>query len=325
MSISVSARELHQNTIVVDAHCDTLTDLLKKRRSLNQLSTAGHLDLPRMKAGGINLQFFAAFISPEFKYTALSRTMEIIDLFYSEMELNSEDIVPVKNAESIYKVIEEGKIAALLTIEGGEALMGELYNLRMLYRIGVRGLTLTWNGRNELADGVGEQYTGGGLTGFGKAVVQEMNRLGMIIDVSHISERGFWDVLDLSSTAVIASHSNCKNICDHPRNLTDAQIVALAQKGGVVGLSFVPQFISSTHGDLDKFLNHVDHIACLAGVDCIGLGSDFDGIDNVAKGLEDGTKLPDITEGLLKRGYREEDIKKILGGNLLRVISNILR
>ena len=324
MFLSSMAQELHRKSVVVDAHCDTLTALLKEKRSLGELSTSGHIDLPRMRAGGINLQFFAAFIAPEYRHTALIRVMEIIDVLYREAEQNAGYMVFVKDKNSLDKAFTEEKIAALLTIEGGEALMGELSVLRMLYLLGVRGLTLTWNGRNELADGVGEG-SAGGLTDFGKAVVREMNSLGMLIDVSHISEKGFWDVLELSAAPVIASHSNCKKLCEHRRNLTDDQILALNQGGGVVGLSFVPQFINSSEADLNSFLDHVDHVAELAGLDCIGLGSDFDGIDTVTAGLEDCTRMPFITEGLLKRGYGEEAIKKILGENFLRVIRKILR
>jgi membrane dipeptidase len=325
LQIRDSAQALHRESIVVDAHCDTITALMKESRSLGELSSCGHIDLPRLKLGGIKVQFFAAFIAPEYKYTALTRTLEIIDLFYREAKLNEAIMLPVKDNASLDRSLAEGKIAAFLTVEGGEALMGELYVLRMLYRLGVRSLTLTWNGRNDLACGVGEGSAAGGLSIFGRAVVREMNSLGMLIDVSHLAEKGFWEVMELSAAPVIASHSNCQKLCRHKRNLTDEQILSLKKAGGVIGLSFVPQFISAAGADLDSFLDHVDHIAALAGVDCIGLGSDFDGIDAAVPGLEDCSRLPCITEGLLQRGYSEEDIKKFLGGNFLRVIRKILR
>lgn len=183
---------------------------------------------------------------------------------------------------------------------------------------------MTWNGRNELADGVGESETEGGLTRFGRAVVQEMNRLGMVVDASHLSEAGFWDVLEVSNQPVITSHANSRCICNHRRNLTDEQIRALAARGGVIGLTFYPDFIHPDQPSLEKLLDHMDHIISLAGVDCIGLGSDFDGIDQVTSGLEDISRLPAITEGRWRRGYREEEIAKILGGNFLRVLQQVL-
>lgn len=316
--------EFHFKVPVIDAHCDTLTVIEEQGRRFGERSLLGHVDLPRLIEGGVSLQFFAAFIAPEHRNQALCRALEIIDLFYRELEDNSNKVMLVKSLKDLEEAFSRRRFAALLSIEGGEALSGNLAVLRMLYRLGVRSITLTWNHRNELADGVAERCTGGGLTNFGKDAVLEMNRLGILVDVSHLAERGFWDVLGLSRHPVIASHSNCKKLCDHPRNLNDEQIKALAKNKGVMGICFYPHFINAQNPSLEKLLDHVDHIADIAGVDCIGLGSDFDGIDEVTPGLEDATSFPLVTEGLLKRGYKIEEVAGIMGGNFLRVIKSVL-
>ncbi len=316
--------DIHFSSIVVDAHCDTLTALPKEKRKLGKESGVGHLDLPRLRLGGVNLQFFAAFIAPEYRENPLARALEIFDIFFEEAAAASDLVEQVLTYSDIERIVSQGKVAAFLTVEGGEALAGRLEVLRMFYRLGVRGLTLTWNGRNDLGDGVGESGTGGGLTAFGKAVVMEMNRMGMVIDVSHLSPRGFWDVINVSAKPVIASHSNCRALCDHPRNLDDDQIRALAAGGGVVGLCFYPDFIHRESPCLESLLDHAVHLAGLGGVDCIGIGSDFDGMEAVIPDLADVTRLPLVTEGLLRRGFSAEEVRKILGGNLLRVLGLVL-
>lgn len=316
--------DIHFSTIVVDAHCDTLTALRKEGRRLGEESGAGHLDLPRLFLGGVNIQFFAAFIAPEYRDNPLARALEILDIFYEEAAAGSSLVETVFKYSDIERIVSAGKVAAFLTIEGGEALAGRLEVLRMFYRLGVRGLTLTWNGRNELGDGVGESGTGGGLTAFGKAVVREMNRMGMVVDVSHLSPRGFWDVIGQTVKPVIASHSNCRALCDHPRNLDDGQIKALADAGGVVGLCFYPDFVDKEAPCLESLLDHAVHLASLGGVDCVGIGSDYDGMEAAIPDLADVTRLPLVTEGLLRRGFSEEEVRKILGGNMLRVLSQVM-
>lgn len=324
MEIDIAARELHFSSLVVDAHCDTLTVLDRQGRRLGQQSSKGHTDLPRLALGGVNVQFFAVFISNEYRDNPLARALQVFDTFFAEMEENREKAGVVQTSRDIESIVSRNKVAALLTVEGGEALAGRIEVLRMFYRLGVRGLTLTWNGRNELGDGVSEAGTGGGLTRFGLAVVREMNRLGMLIDVSHLSERGFWDVLKESDKPVIASHSNCRALYDHPRNLKDEQIKELAASGGVVGLCFYPVFLGAGQASLEMLLDHAAHLAGVAGVDCIGLGSDFDGIECVIPQLDDISRLPLLTGGLLRRGFSPGEVKKILGGNFLRVIKQVM-
>ncbi len=319
----LDGEQLHQESIVVDAHCDVLTALEQEKRRLSERSRVGHVDLPRLKQGGVNVQFFAAYISPADRPQAVARALVLIDRFYAAIAENAREMMPVKSFADLQEALAGGKLAALLTIEGGEALNGRIEVLRMFYRLGVRCLTLTWNHRNEIGDGVFEERTKGGLTRFGVAVVEEMNRLNMLVDVSHLAEPGFWDVLAVSKKPVIASHSNCRKLCAHPRNLTDEQIKALAAAGGIVGLCFYPALVHPEKPVLNRLLDHVDHIAGLAGVDYIGLGSDFDGFQGALPGLEDVSRLPVLTEGLLRRGYREEEIRKILGGNFLRLLKEL--
>ncbi|KUK83409.1 MAG: Zn-dependent dipeptidase, microsomal dipeptidase-like protein [Pelotomaculum thermopropionicum] len=316
---------LHDESIVVDAHCDTLTAMLEQQRHLGEFSGKGHLDLPRLRTGGIKVQFFAAFIAPKFKQFALHRALELIDLYYREIEANNKDIVHIESLAGIYDALTSGKIAALLSVEGGEALECRLDVLRMLYHLGVRSLTLTWNKRNELGDGVLEGNTGGGLTSFGLAVVKELNRLGILVDVSHLSEKGFWDVLKYSKQPVMASHSNCQAICAHPRNLNDQQIKALAEEGGVMGITYVPDFLGGKAASVNEVLDHIDHAVSIGGMNCVGLGSDFDGMVQTPSGLEDCSKISVITRGLIERGYHHSAVKKILGDNFLRIIKQVLK
>ncbi len=304
--------------VVVDAHCDTLSVLGDQRLRKNM----GHVDIERMQMAGITVQFFAVFVAPVYRGRELAMALEQIDKFYRELE-SDPDIKPVRCVRELKDCITRGHQAAVLSVEGGDVLCGSIAVLRMLYRLGVRCLTLTWNYRNDLADGVGEISSNGGLTDFGRLVVKEMNDLGMLIDVSHLSEKGFWDVLKISTKPVIASHSNAQAICNHPRNLNDKQIEALAAKGGVMGLSFVPQFVDPNHPCLSRYLDHMDHIVNLAGADCLGFGSDFDGVDKTIEGMEDVSRFTSLYQGLKNRGYCETDVEKILGQNFLRVIKNV--
>lgn len=316
--------DLHRRATVVDSHCDTLIEVAGGRRSLGTQTAEGHVDLPRLAAGGVDVQFFACFIEPEFKPDrALKRTVQLIDCFYRELDANQDQLGLATTAGEIATLNAAGRIAAILSVEGGEALEGELGTLRILYRLGVRSLTLTWSQRNDLGDGVNESRTGGGLTTFGLEVVAEMNSLGMIVDVSHLSERGFWDVVEASRAPFIASHSNAYAVCPHRRNLNDDQLRALAKLNGVVGLTFVPAFIDPARPTLDRLLDHADYIAGLIGPDHLGLGSDFDGIDTPPAGLEDVGRMPGITAGLAGRGWKEADIRKVLGENYLRLFRQV--
>jgi len=312
-------------TWIVDGHCDTLTALLEQNRTFVEKSASGQLDLPRMQAGGINVQFFATFIAPRYKDMALKRCLQLIDVFYTQILQDRSIVDLVLNAGDIHRITGTGKIAALLTIEGGEALVGDVALLRTYYRLGVRSVTLTWNGRNELADGVGEGVSAGGLSSFGRLVVQVMNDLGMLIDVAHLAIPGFWDVAKTSNLPFAATHANCRAVCDHPRNLDDTQIEYLAKSGGIIGLTFVPEFVDQHNPSLATFIKHIDHIASRFGTDCIGLGSDFDGMDKVTPGLHDATCGLRLAETLLEHGYSQEQISGMMGENWLKLLDRVLK
>ena len=319
------ALRLHQESLVVDTHCDTLVGVANGAYGLGDEREDGHIDLPRLKRGGVNAQFFACYIEPVFKPTrSLRRAVQMIDALYAQAEQNAATMEIAFSAEDVLRIQAANKVAAIISIEGGEAVEGDLGVLRMLYKLGVRAIGLTWNQRNDIADGVGEIRAKGGLTNFGVSLIKEMNRLGMIVDVSHLTKPGFWDIIAESSAPIIASHSNAEAVCNHQRNLDDDQIRALAKNGGVMGMNFCPPFVAAENPSLDKMLDHIDHIVQLVGPNHVGLGSDFDGIGSTPTGLEDVTKMINITRGLIGRGYSDEDIVKILGGNYLRLFKEIM-
>ena len=328
------ALAIHQKATIVDAHSDRIMALMPEEPYIDLHSG---VKVPRITfekhindlvEGGIKCQIFPVWVSPLFDPIALKRALLMIEKFSSETAKFRERIEPCTNFTEIEKATRSGKIAAVLSLEGGESLMGDLGILRIFHRLGVRLLGFTQLPRNQLADGSGEFRSRGGLTDFGAEVVKEMNRLNMIVDVSHLNEKGFWDALELSKTTTIASHSNCKALCDHHRNLTDDQIRALSEKKGVIGICFEVPFLrkESKGVSIKDVLDHIDHISRLVGPEHIGLGSDFMGLTNSnIEGLEDITELSNVTKGLVSRGYSEGDIENILGGNFLRVFKEVLK
>jgi len=339
------ARALHEASLVVDTHNDTILHLIKSppfitsgegpyppRRTLGERSEHGQIDIPRIREGGVDCLLFAMYVSP--LYTArLRRLVQMLDAFALEVERYPDQIAVATSHREITKTVKDGKIAAVITVEGGEPLEGSIEALRTIHRLGVRSLTLTHFPRNMLGDGSAAD-SGSHLTEFGGEVVQEMNRLGMLVDISHLNETGFWDVIELSKDPVVATHSNCKALCSHHRNLTDDQIKALAEKGGVMNLSFCAGFIKDGIGfgdpealkkvTVQDWLDHLDHAVELVGTSHVGIGSDLDGGCGFP-GLDDVTKFPRLTEGMVSRGYSDEDIMKILGANDLRVFKKVLK
>ena len=323
---------------MLDTHCDTLKCLLPQfTRSRDSIwddrsnvgfgirSNLGHIDLPRLKEGGVDCQVFA--ISSERDPTPaypLRTAMEMIETFYTGCEKYPKLVQPVTSYAEIIKVNKAGRIAAMLSIEGADVLEGRLSMLRVYHRLGIRMVGLVHSLRNLLADGVADNRTKGGLSQFGVDVVEELNRLGMIVDVSHLSDAGFWDVMEVSKDPVVASHSNARAVCQHPRNMTDDMIKALAKGGGVMGINFAPDFVHKTKPSVETLVEHIDHIVDLVGPEHVGLGSDFDGIPATPKGLEDASKMSSITQELVKREYSEEYIRLILGGNHLRLIKEVV-
>lgn len=320
------ARQMLANLRIVDAHCDTLWAAPKQQRDFTQRSAQGHIDIPRLQEAGVVLQFFALFSDPAHGSHGYTRkALEMIDRFYQAVN-KSEGFWPLLWRHQIDKVRAGEGIAGLLAIEGGEALGGSVEILRCFYRLGVRSVGLTWNGRNELADGQMETGSGGGLTRAGVEVVQEMERLGMLIDVSHLSDHGFWHVLEVAKGPVIASHSNARSVCAHLRNLTDEQIHALAERGGFIGMNLMPDFLREDgQARIDDVIRHIDHMANVVGSAAhIGLGSDFDGVDSLPDGIGHVGDLPRIADALLRRGYSDADVRGIMGENILRVLELVL-
>lgn len=311
--------------LIVDAHCDTINRILKQGSDL--FRNTCHFDIERALQNGSIVQFFTAFISPEYcQAYALKRALQIIDKLCEQVGLHNDVISLCADSAEIKEALECGKMAAVLSIEGGEAFQGDLAVLRMFYRLGVRSVCLTWNRRNEIADGVSDAASGGGLTPFGRDVVREMNRLGMIVDVSHISEKGFWDVLEISGSPVIASHSNSKKVCPHVRNLTDEQILSIEKCGGVIGINLYPGFLTESDAcSIKDVLNHIEHIASLSGENHLGLGADLDGIEKTPGNFHGVQDIPEIFDGLLRLNYPESFVRKFAGENFLRVINQVMR
>lgn len=321
--------DLHRRSIVIDAHCDTALLAAEGKYNLAERHGDHHLDFPRMREGGVTAQIFAVFVEPRYlPAQATRRALQVIDAVYRQVDASEGSARLITRTADIEAAKADGALGVILGLEGAEALEGDLGVLRMFYRLGVRNIGLTWNLRNQAADGVAEARTGGGLTTFGVALVEEMNRLGIVADIAHLSPAGVEDVLAISQSPVIASHANARAVCDHRRNLTDAQLEKIARNGGVVGVTFVPAFVDATDGGatLQRILDHIDHMVRVMGDDHVGLGSDFDGFFGEEKtvGLEDVSRMPAITAGLLERGYSEASVEKILGGNFLRVFRQVV-
>jgi len=321
----VEAAALHRDALVLDGHCDTVLGLLAGRDFL-QGGPEGQVDLPRLRAGGVKVQIFALFVEGEYKPDrALARVLRLWDALAQTIAASAGQVVLCRSAAELDAAVAAGRLAAILSVEGAEPIGTDLSLLRALHALGVRALGLTWNQRNAIADGAGEVRANGGLTEFGREAVAECERLGIVVDVSHLCERAFWDVLGVARGPVIASHSNARALCDHVRNLHDAQIRALAAAGGVMGMNFFPLFLDADPARVDvaRVCDHIDHIQALVGPGHVGLGSDFDGISSTPRGLEDCSRLPALTEELLRRGHGEAEVRGILGGNFLRVLRQV--
>ena len=348
------AKALHEQAIVVDGHNHIMHELAI-RRNKGDRAVFSNYYAPLIRKGGVNLLMAVlcsdnanSLLTDLMLWGALWR----MDMLWAEAEESSDTIAVCLNSEDIDTALAEGKIAILLTMEGGRPLEGKpnletLVGLRTFYRQGLRALQLVDNGRNRIGDGKGETRTRGGLTNFGISVVKEMNRLGMLIDVAHLSEPGFWDVIETSKDPIIDSHSNCRVLCDHIRNITDEQIKAIAQKGGVIGVTCNTAMVSKDKDKPEDLIKHIDHIVGLVGIDHVGLGPDHvefeikinthttpGWLEGVFYGVRDPryivgfgsiTGFPLFTEALVKHGYSDEDIKKVLGGNFLRVYRQVIR
>ncbi len=329
---------------VVDMHCDTISVILehqRKGKNTNLRNNNLNIDIEKMKQGDYLLQNFAMFVNLKRVKNPLEQCLNLIDCFYNELEKNKDSLSLVLNYEDIIKNQNEGKISAVLTIEEGGVACSSLACLRMLYKLGVRLITLTWNYPNGISFPNFNMYkcdmpdahisnTKDGLTPFGIEFVQEMERLGMIIDVSHLSDAGFYDVLKYTTKPFVASHSNARSITNHCRNMTDDMILKLAKRGGVIGINFAGDFLEAcepgmkVRSTINNMVKHIRHIVDLAGIDCVGLGSDFDGIYQDLE-IDHAGKMPELEKALRNAGFSEESIEKIFYKNVLRVYKEILR
>jgi membrane dipeptidase len=357
---------LQAQNIAIDSHIDTLQWVLNDNRDLGQRASTGHVDFPRLREGGVNAPFFALWVPTYYKGAeAVRRTLDLRDAMQRVLDSHPDRIELALNAGDVERITKTGKIAAVLTVEGGHQIADDLAVLRVYHRLGIRSMTITHFRNNGWADSSTDKPAHNGLTDFGKDVIREMNRLGMIVDISHVSDKTFYDVLAVTSKPVIASHSSCRAISPVPRNMTDDMLRALAKNGGVVGINFGEGFLNpkdaallmqtvnaisynepalfgqaldeyskkqffddESHprpsvGTIEDAVAHIDHAVKVAGIDHVGIGSDFDGITSPPKGLEDISKMPALWAALRKKGYSEQDIRKISGENTLRVLREV--
>lgn len=305
---------------IIDAHCDTAAQLLDGNRKLYKNDCM--VDVQGMKRYDSYVQFFAAYVSKSFKNPML-RAVKLLDK--AKQEILKNDIKLILDSSDLNYVIDNNMCGAILSIEDARALCGELASLRFFYDYGVRSMTIAWNDDNDVTDGA-DSDKNSGLTPFGREVVREMNRLNMIVDVSHITEKGFWDVLEESNAPVMASHSNCYSICSHRRNLNDEQIKALIKNNGLMCINIYPPFLENNpdDADIDSVISHIDHVLSLGGEDILALGSDFDGIEKTPKEIKKIRDYRKIFAKMVNLGYDIKIVNKITHQNAKKYINRII-
>lgn len=320
------ALRIHYDAIVVDGHIDTPSLMLDDGYQLGERHTHDHVDLPRMIEGGLDAPFFAIYVArsygegPEATDRAVAMTEEV------QRQVNElEGVEMARTAAEVAEITRSGKKAILLGLEGGHALQGDVNVLRQLYANGIRYVTLTHTNTNSWADASTDEPRWGGLNDLGRDMVREMNRLGVMVDLSHVSDATFYDAVQVSAAPVLLSHSSCRALHEHVRNVQDEMLVALRENNGAILINFYDTYIGDAPVTVDTILDHIEHVINVAGIDHVGLGSDFDGVPSLPVGMEDATLLPFITYGLLKRGHSEADVRKVLGGNALRVLADAER
>ena len=322
--------QIHNEAILIDTHNDFIWKVYDKGADLGIRNPNTHSDLPKFRDGGLDVQVFAVWIPMSKVKKSYQFTLSQIDKLKNFETEYSSEFEFAKSYDDIIRITDEKKICGLIGIEGGTAIGNDLDKINSFFEMGVRYIGLTWNNSNLISTSAMDETTKGnnaGLSEFGVSAIKRMNEVGMLVDVSHLSEQGFWDVMEISTSPIIASHSNCYALNPHYRNLSDEQIKAIAENGGYIGINFYDKFliekIPSGGASIEIVLDHIDHIKNIAGVDCIGIGSDFDGGITPPNELYDATQYPELTKGLVERGYTETEIKKILGGNFLRVFKQV--
>ena len=379
--VSAQARAIHDSALVVDTHADTPQRFLDEGFDIGNTDPKdiGHISLDKARAGNLGAEFFSIWVDPRTNQGHYAQhTMDLIDSVYQQAARHPDGMVMAFSVEDIERAHKQKKLAALMGIEGGHSIENDIHLLRDYYRLGVRYMTLSWSNTNEWADSSGDINDPTvphhkGLTDFGRQVVLEMNRLGMMVDISHVADKTFWDTIATTKAPVIASHSSARALTNHPRNMTDDMLRAVAKNGGVVQVNFYSGFVDAeylkasraqekerdravaevlekkraagegvTYLDADRverewsaklprpplksLIDHIDHVVKVAGVDHVGLGSDFDGVSGATpEGIDSAADLPKITQALVDRGYSAQDIHKILGRNLLRVFREVER
>lgn len=330
---STNWRDIHFSSTVVDCHTDVVQQLNGEKnwfgeqvnyRRLGDRSSTGQLDIPKMIEGGVDCEVFVIWCDPKRQYDRMRRGLELADCLLNEISANNATIGLALSYGDIVDLNQKGKVAALLSLEGGEPLAGQISMLRNFYRLGVRLIGLTWSFQNELGFGIRENPNLG-LTEFGFKVVEEANSLGMLVDVSHLNNAGFYDVIETSRKPIIASHSNSKFVWPHRRNLDDKQIKLIGENGGAIGINFTPQFLAEEDAGIDDVIRHIEHISSITGFERIGLGSDFDGMERAPKGLEDVTQLPMLTKRMMEKDIKVKDVQNVLGESMLSVFREVLR
>ena len=380
-AVSARAQRIHNSALVIDTHADTPQRFLDEGFDIGSTDPhdIGHISLDKARRGNLGAEFFSIWVEPETNQGHFARhTLDLIDSVYEQAAHHPDRMMMAFSTADIERAHREHKLAALMGIEGGHSIEADMHLLRDYYRLGVRYMTLSWSNTNEWADSSGDIDDAkvehhNGLTDFGKLVVLEMNRLGMMVDISHVADKTFWDAMGTTKAPVIASHSSARALVEAPRNMTDDMLKAVAKNGGVVQVNFFNGFIDENfrkaeeaqRADQDKarekylaqmksegkevsfieldrmerewvgkiprpplksLIDHIDHIAKVAGIDHVGLGSDFDGVSGATpQGIDSAADLAKITQALLDRGYSAEDIHKILGGNLMRVFGEVER
>ena len=320
----LSPEELHYDAILVDTHNDFVWQMYYRKAKFGKDNPGTQSDLPKFREGGLDVQVFSAWIPMSKLRSSYSFTVDQIERLHSLERDYPEDIEFGNKHDDIIRIVSEGKICGLIGIEGGTAVENDLDNVNRFFDMGVRYIGLTWNNSNLIASSARDEVERGiqgGLTDFGVQVVQRMDEVGMIIDISHLGEASFWDVIETSKNPIIASHSNVYSINPHYRNLTDEQIKAIAKSGGVVQVSFHNSFLGGS--SLQLIFDHIDYIKNLVGVDYVGIGSDFDGGINPPAELSDVTMYPALTKKMLAEGYTQDEVRKILGLNFLRVYKQV--
>ena len=323
---------------VLDSHCDTPSQMMRGL-DIGIAGDRSQVDLPKLKAGGVDASFFALYTSADLSEDeAATKVLEMLARVYDALEMYSEQAALALTPEDALRNKGKGLISIFLGMENGSPIHKSLPLLRQFYRMGVRYMTLTHNGDNEIADSAAQGTRWHGLSPFGREVVDEMNRLGMIVDVAHVSDETFYDVIKCSKAPIVSTHSCCRALASHRRNMTDDMIRTLADHGGVIQINFYPVFLSDLYASfyevkgekasprpgVSDVVNHIDHAVKVGGIEHVGIGTDFDGIEVTPKGLEDVSKLPKVFDQLKRKGYSEDQIELIAGKNFLRAFNDVI-